>query len=339
MLFGYPEFLWGFAAAPFILFLFLRISILRKKALERFGQIQIISNLIPASTFTFLPLRAFLFTLAYSFLVVALARPLFGKKEDRVERRGVDIMIALDISHSMFAEDIYPNRIQRAKYEISDLFSTLRGERVGLTIFAGQSFLQMPLTSDYSVAQMFVESIDPSWISHQGTDIAGAIKKSSQAFKMEDADKVILLFSDGEEHSGTALQAAEQAAQQNVTIYTIGMGSTQGTLIPVTDGAGNRMYKRDSDGTKVVTRLNADLLEKIAMKTGGAFFHAETNLDLGRIYADIQNMQKGVFEERNLDAYREHYQLFLLAGMICFFLYFLVPSALSKKQKWRGRLV
>ncbi|ERP38749.1 vWA domain-containing protein [Chitinivibrio alkaliphilus] len=338
MRFAEPTALWALISAPLLLLLFWATFRARRRALRRFGDENLVRELTPPVLFPLEPLRISLCITAWILLVIAVARPLFGERETRREQRGIDIMIALDISNSMYAEEISPNRIRRAQHELSELLTLLKGERVGLTIFAGQSVVQLPLTSDYGVAGTFIRAVDPSWISFQGTDIAGAIEKSVESFSHDERDRMILLISDGEEHQGDALTAAQRAADEGVYIYTIGVGSSEGALIPMPGKDGERSYKRDQRGERVITRLNPQLLEDIALETGGQFFHAETDLDLHAIYDDIRDMKDGVFEQHYHEGLAEQYQLFLGASILLLFSYYLLPHAVRKKKQWRGHI-
>jgi Ca-activated chloride channel homolog len=340
MRFGAPELFWAFTALPIFVALYIRLMIVRKNSLAKFGEKHLLARLIPKKAFDFRPLKAVLFLVAYSFLVVALTRPKFGLKTEMVERKGVDVMVALDISKSMLAEDIIPNRLKRAKHEIEKLVDLLSGDRFGLVVFAGESFVQTPLTLDYGAAKLFLDAVTTDWISAQGTDLAGAIKQADRSFpKASKAGKVLIVISDGEEQQGDAIAAAKKAATEGMTIYTVGVGSEGGVPIPVKGTGENVKYKKDSEGNLVMTKLNPKLLEEVSILSGGKYFSAGVNLDLTTIYKEISQMEKSDFGMNQQSRYHEQYQLFLLVALILFLLEFFIPDTLKFEQEWRGRFV
>jgi Ca-activated chloride channel family protein len=294
----------------------------KKAALRRFASLSLIGKLTPNANSSRQITRWVLFCAFFIFLVIALARPRFGVKMEMVERKGIDIMVDLDISQSMLAEDIAPNRIDRAKHEIGKLIDLLRGDRIGLVVFAGESFLQCPLTLDYGAAKLFLNSVSTGWVEIQGTALADAIKQSTAAFKSKTKKhKVLILISDGEDHQGEAIEAAKKASEEGIVIYTVGVGSESGVPIPMNKGQNNVVYKKDKSGNLVMTKLNPVILEKIALEGKGKYFHAGT---------DLLGMGKSTtFEER--------YQIFLFIAIIFILLEFIVPERVRTKVEWKGR--
>ncbi len=340
MRFGSPEFFWALLALPLFVALYFRLMIVRKKSLTLFGEKKLITRLLPKKAFDFRPLKAVLFLLAYSLLVLALTRPKFGLKLEMIERKGVDVVVALDISKSMLAEDVVPNRLKRAKHEIEKLIDLLSGDRFGLIVFAGESFVQAPLTLDYGAAKLFLDAVNTTWISAQGTDLSGAIKKADRSFtEGTKAGKVLIIISDGEEQQGSAVKAAKEAAKAGVTIYTVGVGSEKGVPIPVKGSGENVKYKKDSEGNLVLTKLNPKLLEEVSLLSGGRYFSAGVNLNLTEIYSEISEMEKSDYGMNQQSNYHEQYQLFLLLALVLFILEFLIPDAIKIEQEWRGRFV
>ncbi len=187
MRFGEPLWFWALALIPLIIILYTLLSILREKALEKFAEKKLMKRLLPEETFSFRPLKAVAFICGYLFLVIALTRPQFGVQTEMTERKGVDVIVALDVSKSMLAEDVVPNRLRRAKYEIEEMIDLLAGDRVGLVVFAGESFVQTPLTLDYGAAKMFLDAVTTDWIDVQGTDLAGAIEMAQRSFPVENS--------------------------------------------------------------------------------------------------------------------------------------------------------
>ena len=338
MRFGVPDFFWAYLLIPFFILLYILLSAARRRFYQKFGEIDVVRKLFPKEYFNFRPLKSALFILAFSFLIFALARPRFGMKSEMIERKGIDIFVALDISKSMLAEDILPNRIERAKFEISKLFDMLAGDRVGLIVFAGTSFMQMPLTLDYAAAKMFLESVTTDWISSQGTDIAGAIELARKSFTQNNTSKVMIILTDGEEHQGDALKSARLAAEDGIVIYTIGIGSESGAPIPENGtGRNSIVYKRDKSGNIVLTKLNTKSLEEIAIATSGKYFMAGADLNLQEIYKEINEMEKNNFGASRQLRFNEQYQLFLFVAFILFLIEYFLPDAIVRKNEWTGR--
>ena len=337
MRFATPDFLWAYLLVPFFIMLYIFFFSARKSFYKKFGDRMVVEKLLPCEIFNFRPLKAAIFLLAFSLLIFALARPLFGVKTEMVERKGIDVFVALDISKSMLAEDIVPNRIRRAKHEIANFVDMLSGDRVGLIIFAGQSFMQVPLTLDYGAFKMFLDPITTDWISSQGTDIAGSIDLARKSFPKTNASKVMIIISDGEEMQGDALRAARQAAQEGIIIHAVGVGSESGVPIPISRNGNSVSYLRDRDGNIVMTRLDPKLLEQIAIITGGKYFSAGVDLNLQEIYREIAALEKSDFGAVLRSRFNEQYQLFLLIAIILFIFEFFLPDALRRKSEWTGR--
>ncbi|MBN1600408.1 MAG: VWA domain-containing protein [Chitinispirillaceae bacterium] len=310
----------------------------KKAALKRFASLSLIGKLTPNANSSRQITRWILFCIFFIFLVIALARPRFGVKMEMVERKGIDIMVALDISQSMLAEDITPNRIDRAKHEISKLIDLLRGDRIGMVVFAGESFLQCPLTLDYGAAKLFLNSVSTGWVELQGTALADAIKQSTSAFNSKSKKhKVMIIISDGEDHQGEALEAAKKASKEGIVIYTVGVGSENGVPIPMSKGNNSIVYKKDKSGNLVMTKLNPVVLEKIALEGNGNYFHAGTNLDLSRIMTEISAMEKRDLGMGKSTTYEERYQIFLFIAILFILLEFLIPERVRSKEEWKGR--
>ena len=338
MKFGNPEYFFLWLALPFFIGFFIWAYQRKKAALQRFAANGLIQKLTPSAGLARQVTKWTVFCVFFFLLVVALVRPRFGLKMEMVERKGIDIMVALDISQSMLAEDIAPNRVDRAKHEISKLIDMLKGDRIGLVVFAGESFVQCPLTLDYGAAKMFLDAVSTGWVQIQGTQIGDAIRQSVEAFKSKNnKHKVLIIITDGEDHQGNAVEAARAAAQQGAVIYTIGLGTESGVPIPVSKGNGNVVYKKDNQGNLVLTKLNTSVLEEIAKEGKGKFFHAGTDLDFARIMGEIAKMEKQDLGSKNITTYEEQYQIFLLMALILIILEFLLPERSRKKEVWKGR--
>jgi Ca-activated chloride channel family protein len=246
----------------------------------------------------------------------------------------VNIIIAMDVSSSMMAEDIKPNRLEKAKQEVNGLLSRMQGDRVGLVAFAGVAFVQCPLTLDYSAAKMFLDIIDVSLIPQPGTVIGDAIRTSIKAFNQKERKyKVLILLTDGEDHDSDPLSAAEEASKEGIRIYTIGIGSAQGEPIPIRDNRGQVTgFKKDQEGSVVVSKLDEVTLQKIALTTGGKYYHATSGeMELDKIYDEISKMEKKELEGKLMTQYEDRYQYFLFISLIFLTIEFLVSERRSRK--------
>ncbi|HEX7511253.1 MAG TPA: VWA domain-containing protein [Chitinivibrionales bacterium] len=339
MRFGSPQFFWLLLGIPLLIGLFIFVYQRKRAALRRFASPALIERLAPQYTHSRQILKWVLFVLFYLFGVIALTRPQFGVKMEIVERKGVDIMVALDISKSMLAEDVTPSRLERAKFEIARFIDLLKGDRVGIIIFAGESFVQCPLTLDYGAAKMFLASVNTDWVQFQGTDIAGSIGKAVEGFKTKsNKSRVLIVLSDGEETEGDAVEAAKKASADNIKIYTVGLGSESGVPIPINKDKSNVVYKKDNEGNLVMTKLNPLMLEKIAIAGNGKYFQAGTSLDLVSIYGEIAKMEKNEFGTDRLNIYEEQYQVFLGIAVLLILLEFFISWGGKIKTEWTGRV-
>lgn len=338
MRFGNPEYFLLLLLLPVLIGFFIWSYQRKKSALAAFGSTELIRKLTFSTGLSSQIIKWSIFSIFFFFLVLSLVRPQFGVKMEMIERQGIDIIVALDISQSMFAEDIAPNRIERAKHEISKLIDCLKGDRIGLVIFAGESYVQCPLTLDYGAAKMFLDAVNPGWVQIQGTAISEAVKQASEAFKSKShKHKVLILISDGEDQEGNAVEAAKAATAEGVIIYTIGIGSEDGVPIPISRGNGNIIYKKDKNGNLVMTKLNPLILEKIAVEGKGKYFHADNNLELSRIMNEISRMEKKDLGTAHLAIYEDRYQIFLFIALLFIVIEFFIPERRRQKQEWRGR--
>ncbi|MCK4546866.1 MAG: VWA domain-containing protein [Candidatus Eisenbacteria sp.] len=287
-------------------------------------------------------LKAFLILAGVLLAILAVCRP---QSEDRlgavtVKRTGVDIIIALDTSASMLAEDIKPNRLARAKQEITGLLDRLRGDRVGLVAFSGESFVQCPLTLDYGAARVFLEEFDTNLIPEPGTAIGAAVSTASGAFVREETQyKVLVVMTDGEDHEGEPVKMARKAADAGIRIFTIGFGRTDGEPIPLRDQEGNLLgFKKDKQGNIVMSRLNEGVLQEIALVTGGKYYRATAGgVELDRIYDEISKLEKKEIKSRILTAYKDWFQIPLALAFLLLVLEFALADRKSVRRTWGGR--
>jgi len=262
--------------------------------------------------------KTVLLFLAASLMVVALARPQMGTRLETVKRRGIDIIVAIDVSASMLARDIKPSRLEVAKQEVGALLDRLRGDRIGLVAFAGTAFVECPLTLDYGAARMFLDQIEPSLIPRPGTAIGEAIRTALRSFSQQERKyKALILVTDGEDHDTKPLEAAKEAAKQGVRIYTIGVGSTEGEPVPAYDDQGNQIgYKKDREGNVVLSKLDETTLQKIALTTNGKYHHATSaHLELDRIYRELSKLEEKTLLTRRFSQYEDRYQWLALAAL------------------------
>lgn len=319
---------------PLSILFFWLVFKLKEKAKKRFGNIDLIDKLSSSYSPAKQRFKVFILILALFFFLFSLARPQFGTRLTMLKRKGVDIIIALDTSLSMLAEDMKPNRLDKAKREVAGLVDRMKGDRVGLVAFAGESFVQCPLTLDHSAAKMFLDIIDVSLIPRPGTAIGDAIRTSVKAFEQTERKfKVLVLITDGEDHQSNPIEAAKMASKDGIRIYTIGIGSVQGEPIPLRDNKRNVIgFKKDRGGEVVVSRLDEMTLQKIALETGGKYYHATAGeIELDKIYDEISGMEKKELEGKLLTQYEDRYQYFLIFSLIFLTIEFFISERKGKR--------
>lgn len=321
--FANPQYLWLLTLIPAFILLYALAARRRRKRLARFGNPETLAELMPDVSTGRVTLKFILFSAAVTLLVLAAARPQFGSKLREEKAQGVEMMLAVDISNSMLAEDFEPNRLERTKYAINKLFEGLKQDRVGLIVFAGEPKVQLPITSDYRMAKAFARRIDPSLVSVQGTAIGKALEQALLSFSSdggENHSRVVILITDGENHDDNALAAADRAAEAGIRIYTIGIGTPEGAPIQI-DGE----FIKDERGEMVVSKLNEEMLSGIADRTGGAYVRA-TRQDIGleQIVRSINEMEQGELSTIRFEEFNEQYQYLLLAALALLLVEFLL---------------
>jgi Ca-activated chloride channel family protein len=327
--FGYIQLLWVFG----FVFLVCAAQIFylrrRRQALKEFAGNGLVDKLLDNSRLKVKRTKQLLLLWALIFLGIALIGPRIGRKLTEVKRKGVDIVIAFDTSTSMNAEDIKPNRLKRAKYETGKFISMLRGDRIGLVAFAGISYLQCPLTLDYSAAKLFLDIIDTGVIGTQGTAIADAIETSLKAFNSEDKKhKAIIIISDGEDHEGDIPAVMEKVKAEGAVIYAVGVGMLTGSPIPVKSENGSEFdFKRDRSGRVVTSALEESTLREIASLSGGKYYNMKTDGDVfSKIYDEILKMEQKEIRSHEYSDYQERYQIFLTIGIILLVIEIMIPE-------------
>jgi len=333
--FEHPVFLHGLWGVPLLVLFFVYVFRLKEALLKRFGHLELLRKLMPGYSKERAVWKAVLFIFAYVSFVVAMANPQIGTKLEEVKREGVDIIIALDVSLSMQAEDIAPNRLEKAKHEIARFIDMLQGDRIGLVAFAGMAHVLCPLTLDYSAAKLFLNMMATDLIPQPGTAIGSAIEKATKAFnRKEHKHKVLILITDGEDHETNPVEAAEEAAKEGVKIYAIGLGSEQGVPIPLYDRYNNRIgFKKDRDGNVVTTKLDAATLQKIAYITGGKYYISSAGeTELEDIFDEINKLEKKELTSRQFSQYESRFQVFIILGL----LFLLIETFLPVRKKSRA---
>ena len=290
----------------------------KRHALDLFGEHDVIRSLIPDVSISRPVFKFILLLFAYVFLIIGLSNPQIGSKLQKVHRKGVDLMIALDISNSMRAEDIKPDRLERAKQAISRLIDDLYNDRIGIVVFAGKAFVQLPITTDYSAAKMFLSAINTDLIQEQGTDIGSAIDLASRSFgEDKKMNKAIIVITDGENHEDDAVEQAKIAASKGIIVNTIGMGLPEGSPIPIYKNNKLIGYKKDREGNTVITKLDEVMLQKIASAGNGIYVRANnTKAGVDRVFKEINKMEKKEFESKLYSDYDDRFQYFLGIGII-----------------------
>jgi Ca-activated chloride channel family protein len=335
--FEHTEFLYALLLIPALTGIFIWMMFWKKRALKRFGDWAIIHRLIPGLSGGRVIAKFILLMIGYAFLVIGIANPQIGSKLVEGERKGIDIMIALDVSNSMLAEDIKPNRLEMSKQAISKLIDKLGNDRIGVVVFAGKAYMQLPITTDYSAAKMFLAAINTRIVPSQGTAIGAAIEMAVGAFDDETHSRAIIIITDGENHEDDALKAAREASEKGIIVYTVGMGLPEGAPIPDYNKFNQMVgYKKDRDGSTVVTRLDEAMLQQIASAGKGVYVRANnTQSGLKTILDEINKLEKTKFESRTFSDYEDRFQYFIVVSLIFLILELFI---FERKSKWLSKI-
>ena len=340
MRFAEPMFLWGLLTLPLFALLFVYAYHRRKKLAARFVSLSMLPKLSTSVSPWRRLAKVTILLFAIAFLFVALARPQWGRKMEHIERRGLDLVLLQDISLSMLAEDIKPNRLTRSRHEISAFLESLSGDRVGLVAFSGEAQVMVPLTLDYGTVQMMLKELTPGWLM-PGTNLEKAIRKGMDLYRNSGSAgqySVMILMSDGEELEAAAVNAAKEAAEMGIRIYTIGIGSREGVPIPVPSKNGEVAYKKDMQGNIVTTRLEDGTLQEIASVTGGLYFYASPGeFQLQKVLTEIASLEKKEQASDRMENYQDRYQIFLGLAALLFLIEALVSERGRKRRVGAGR--
>ena len=335
--FAHIEYLYALAALPLVLVLFFWARQMRQRSLRLFGNPSLMEQLMPTAGVYKRAIKFTLMTAALAFVILGTANPQIGTKLEEVKREGVDIILALDVSNSMKAEDLKPNRLENAKQEISRMLDKLQNDRIGLIVFAGESYTQLPLTTDYAAGRLILSTIDVDVVPVPGTAIGSAIRLAMKSFaEGEKKHKVIILITDGENHEDDAIAAAKDAASDGAIVHTIGMGSADGAPIPIYENNIQTGFRKDADGNVVLTKLDEQGLQQIADAGGGRYIRATNQQnELDVLLKDIQSMEKKEFGAKMFTEYEDRFQYILAAAFILLLLEFFVSEGTQGEKTSR----
>lgn len=335
--FAHTEYLYALIVLIALVVLYFFAIKLRSRDISRLGNPKLLEKLMPGISRYKRAIKYFVGFAALAFLILGIANPQIGTKMEEVKREGVDIIIALDVSNSMKAEDIKPNRLESAKQEITHMLDKFQNDRLGLIVFAGDSYLQLPLTTDYSAARLILSTVDVDIVPVPGTAIGSAIKLAMKSFAAgERKHKVIIIISDGENHEDDAVTAAKDANSDGVIVHTVGMGSPDGVPIPVYQDNVQSGFKKDQDGNTVVTKLDEQALRQIAEAGGGTYIRATNQQDeLDAIFKEIQTMEKKEFGAKVFTDYEDRFQYFLATALFLLLVEFFISE---RKNRWLSKL-
>jgi Ca-activated chloride channel family protein len=322
---------------PILVLLFLFNQYWKRKKQREFGDLEMIQKLSPEKSVFKSVLKFTVLILAFGFLVIGLVNPKIGTKSETVKREGIDIVFAVDVSKSMLCEDVAPSRLEKTKQIVSQIINQLVGDRIGIVAYAGSAFPVLPITTDYGVAKMFLQSMNPSMVSSQGTSLDEAIKLSSTYFDDDKkTSKLLILISDGEDHSEGASDVAEEASKLGLKVITIGIGTAKGGPIPLKENGRVLSFKRDQNNAVVVTKLNEESLKIISKNTKGGYVNGNNTKEvLEYVKNALDNIEKTEFEAQQFTDYNSQFQWFL---GIAFFLLLLDVFFLERKTKWLKKL-
>ncbi|MBK7629808.1 MAG: VWA domain-containing protein [Ignavibacteriales bacterium] len=316
--FANSEYLNALWLIPVLIVLYILFNRNRKRLLEKFAEIDLQKSIMYSFSGIKSKIKFGLILTSLALLILAFANPQVGTKMQEVKQTGIDVYILLDVSRSMQAEDIKPNRLEKAKYQISNLIQKLRGDRIGLIIFSGEAYIQFPLTTDYSAANLFLSAVDFNSVPQPGTAIASAITMAVQSFDSANTDKAIIVITDGEDHEGDIDKSVEDATDKDIKIYTIGLGSPNGVPIPVYDNRGNSVgFKQDNSGQTVLTKLDETILKKIAKDGNGEYYQGNNYEDyLDKIYNDLSKLEQSEYGVKKVTDYEDRFYYFLIPAIL-----------------------
>ncbi|EGV43834.1 VWA domain-containing protein [Bizionia argentinensis JUB59] len=328
---------WVLAVIPVIMLLYLLLQYWKKRTQSKFADKQLLKRLSPNKSGFKMALKVVVLSVAFACLAIALVNPKIGTKLETVKREGVDIVFAVDVSKSMLAEDIAPNRLDKTKQLVTQIINNLAGDRVGIIAYAGKAFPQLPITTDYASAKMFLQGMNTDMLSSQGTAIDEAIELAKTYYDDEQqTNRVLIIISDGEDHSVLSEDVAAEANEKGIRIFTIGVGDVKGGPIPIRKNGVIQNYKKDKNGETVITKMDEDNLKRIAAAANGSYVNGSNTAEVVETITDILNgMDKKEYEAKQIADFKDQFQWFL--GFAIFFL-FIDIFLLERKTGWLKRL-
>ncbi len=330
--FEHEVYLYGLLASPLLVLLFILMQNRRKKALKQWGNRLTLQRFLVEHPVYKRMVKVGFLALALAFMALGLANLQYGSKEQKVSQRGIDVVVALDLSRSMLTEDVQPNRLRKARYFIRQMLTKLANDRVGLIVFAGNAYMQMPLTVDYAAANLFLNSVSTEMVPTQGTAIGDALRLGAEAFdKGQEQHRVMVVISDGENHVGNALRAAEKARSKGIVVHTVGVGTPDGGPIPQKAGGRQVDFVRNQKGEVVVSQLNDTILKKVAEKGGGAYLPLNNTQQTVKAFGQALNrMERRKIDTKVYTDYTDHFQYFLGGALLLLVVDFLITERKSR---------
>ncbi|MDN5288571.1 MAG: hypothetical protein JWR38_4845 [Mucilaginibacter sp.] len=326
--FAHINILWGLLAIPVLLLLFLVVSRWKRKAVASLGEKAVVKLMMPQVSFSRPWLKFIFFLVAYASLIVGMADPQLGSKTEEVKRKGADLMILLDVSNSMLAQDLVPSRLESAKRAIAQLIDKLHDDRLGIIVFAGEAYVQLPVTTDYSAAKLFLNTINTNMVPTQGTAIGAAIDLGMKSFDFKNGTgKAMIIITDGENHEDDAVKAAAAAKSRDVSVNVIGVGSAEGAPIPTDPDNKGAGYRNDNDGKQVISKLNEDMGKEIAAAGNGVYVRANnTNSGLDIVMNQITKVQRKLVDSKSFKDYEDRFQFFLAITLVLLVIEFFISN-------------
>ena len=328
---------WTLLIIPVLIIFFVIVQVWKKSVQKKFADYHLLKQLSPNQSLFKSILKLVVLCLAFGFLTLALVNPKIGTKMETVRSQGVDIVFAVDVSKSMLAEDIAPNRIEKSKQLVTQIINNLASDRIGIIAYAGKAFPQLPITTDYAASKMFLQNMNTDMMTSQGTAIREAIELAKTYYDDEEqTNRILVIISDGEDHEGDAADLAEEANEQGIRIFTIGVGDTKGGPIPIKRNGVILNYKKDRNGQTVITKLNEDTLKDIANEANGVYINGSNTAEVVDTIKDLlDRMDKKEFESKQIADFKDKFQWFLALG---FLFVFIDVFLLERKTEWLKKL-
>ncbi len=329
--FAHMEYLWGLLIIPAFILLFIVVTEWKKRAIASLGDKKVVNQMMPEVSLSRPWLKFILFIIAFAFLIIAAADPQIGSKMEEEKRKGADLMILLDVSNSMLAQDLPPSRLENAKQAIAQLIDNLHSDRIGIIVFAGEAYVQLPMTTDYSAAKLFLNTINTNMVPTQGTAIGAAVDMGMRSFDFKDGTgKSMIIITDAENHEDDAVAAAKSATEKDVMVNVIGIGSEQGAPIPIYENGKQVGFHTDSTGKTVVSKLDENMGKEIAAAGNGTYVRAtNANSGLNIVMDQINKVQRKTIDSKSFKDYEDRFQFFLFIAFVLLIVEFFISNRKS----------